>query len=132
MPTYLKKKIPWLKVILVIMAIAFIIVVIGFAVPGAGAMMIGGITGAATAVYEFFFVTPSAYSVLAAIGITAAILILIFGRKYFFKQKISDSSVMQTAPPQLQSGLINTSPLAATPMPQQILSDSKQEVTTSA
>ena len=44
---------------------------------------------------------------------------------------------MQTAPPQLQSGLINTQPLGPAPIPQQIVASApildatKTEVTTS-
>lgn len=135
MPTWTKSKIPWLKIALVGILILFVVVVVGFAFPGAGAAMIGGITGGLSAVYAFFFVSPSWISVVVACTIVGSIIILVAYRKYFFRQKVSDQT-LTTATPQLQGGLISTQPLSTTPIPQQIVTptpvlNNKQEVTTS-
>lgn len=127
---YAKKKLPWLKIALVLLLICIGIYALSTVVPALGGAIIGAFTAAGAGIYMFFFGAPTYLSVVAAVGITVLAFVLITQRKYFFKQKIADYSAAQNMGIQapLQGGLVNTNPMQ-TPIPQQILSD-KTEVTT--
>ena len=131
---YAKKKIPWLKIIVILMAVAFVIFGLSVVAPGFGAWIMGGIGAVGLGIYMFFIGAPSVYSVVAAVAITAGALILITQRKYFFKQKIYDGSAAQSmgvAP--LQTGLMQTNPFANQPgTGVNVIDPSKTEVSTSS
>jgi len=125
--TYLKKKIPWLKIALVVTIIVFSIILASVLFPFIGALIVGGILGFFAGVYAFFFVSPTWISVVVAVGLTAGVLVLITQRRYFFKQKVSDYKGA-AANPVLQGGLINTNPVGGVPVPQQLIQDKDTEV----
>ena len=130
---YAKKKLPWLKIIVVLMAVAFVVFALSVVAPGFGAWIMGGLTGIGVSIYMFFVGAPSVYSVVAAVAITAGTLILVTQRKYFFKQKIFDGQAAQAmgvAP--LQTGLMQTNPFANQPSTGvNVVDPSKTEVSTS-
>jgi hypothetical protein len=130
MPIYTKGKIPWTLIALIAIVAVFVVYILGQAVPALGVAILGGLNSVGVGIYNFFIVSPSYLSVFAAVGITAGVLILITQRKYFFKQKISNSNLPMA--PTLQGGLINTSPLVNPMVAQQAMpiSDGKTEVTT--
>jgi intracellular septation protein A len=130
MPTYIKAKIPWLKIALVTLVIVFVVFAVGMGFPAAGAYMMSAISGALGAVVGFFAAAP--YQVAVTACLVGGALILITQRKYFFKEKISNSTMAGASSP-LQGGLIQTNPLLNPMSAQAVLpSSEKTEVTTSA
>lgn len=131
MPIYVKGKIPWSLIIIVLLVVAFAIFALTQWVPSVGVSIMGGLAAISAGLYSFFIGAPTYLSVFTAVAITAGVVIIVAYRKYFFKQKISNSSAMApTMAPTLQGGLINTQPLQQIPIPQQIIGDGKTEVTT--
>ena len=133
--TYVKNKIPWLKILLVLMLVIFVVVVVGLVAKDVGAAMVNGFIGFWVGTYRFFFVTPSWISTVVAAAGVGGIVILIAYRKYFFRQKVLGGTI-GTVTPSYQSSLINTQPVQPIPVPQQIIGQpvvdpTKTEVTTS-
>lgn len=124
-----KAKIPWLKIALVVMAIVFVVVVIGFAFPAAGAYLIGLAVGAGAALANFFIYQPSWITVVVVIVIVSALFILVTQRKYFFKQRMPPTGA--AAPVVRQDGLMqNPNAFAAAPPSTPIVNTDKVEVST--
>jgi hypothetical protein len=130
MPTYIKSKIPWLKIAVVVLVVVLALVIISFVFPTLGAIIVGGILGLFAAIYDFYFVHPTWLSVVTAVGITAAILILVTQRKYFFKQKVSELPIGTTAGA-LQGAPVQQQTFTNTPTVQQLVQDKDTEVTSS-
>jgi hypothetical protein len=130
---YAKKKIPWLKIALVLLIIGIVIYALAAAVPALGGAIIGVFVGIGNGLYMFFIGAPSYISVIAAVGITAGVFILVTQRKYFFKQKIYDGSAAQSmGVGPLQTGLMQTNPFANQPSTGTVVADpTKTEVSTS-
>jgi len=129
---YVKKKIPWLKILLVLLVIGIGIYALSMAVPALGGAIIGAFIGAGIGIYMFFIGAPTYLSVIAAIGITVIIFVVITQRKYFFKQKIFNSSAAASTGIPLQSGLIQSNAFAAGPgLGQTAMPNKDTEVTTS-
>ena len=129
---YAKKKIPWLKIIVVLLLVAFVIFGLSDVAPGFGSWIMGGIGGIGVGIYMFFIGAPSVYSVVAAVALTTGILILITQRKYFFKQKILDTSAAASVGVPLQGGLIQPNAFSSAPgIGQAVIPNKDTEVTTS-
>jgi len=131
---YVKKKIPWLKILLVVLVIGIVIYGLSAAVPALGGAIIGAFAGLGNGLYMFFIGAPSYLSVITAVVITSGVFILVTQRKYFFKQKIYDGAAAQSmgvAP--LQTGLMQTNPFANQPgTGVNVIDPSKTEVSSSA
>ena len=97
-----KKRIPWAKILLVLMVIIMVAIVLGFTVPqigaslaGFGVMILDSIVGFAV----WMAVTQTAI----AVAITAIVLILITQRRYFIRKRITVAApTYATAPLQQQ------------------------------
>lgn len=127
-----KKKIPWLKIALILLVICIVIYALSAAVPALGSAIIGGFAAAGMAVYMFFIGAPSWISVVAAVTITAGVFVLVTQRKYFFKQKILDTRAASTLGVPLQGGLIQPNAFSGAPgIGQSVIPQKDTEVTTS-
>jgi Zn-dependent protease with chaperone function len=104
-----KARFPWAKFLLVIMAVVLVIVVLGFLVPQIGGFLISGLAGVGTGIYMFFVGAPTIYSVIAAVGLTAIVFVVITQRKYFIRRKVTvATNPYQPLQNQLQgSGMFN-------------------------
>ena len=76
--TYVKKKIPWLKILLVLMLVGIAIYALASVVPALGSAIIGGFIGVGVGIYMFFIGAPSWISVVSAVSITVIIRGYIF------------------------------------------------------
>jgi hypothetical protein len=130
---YAKKKIPWLKILVILLVVGIVIYALAAAVPALGGAIIGAFVGVGNGFYMFFIGAPSYISVIVAVAITSGVFILVTQRKYFFKQKIYDGSAAQSmgvAP--LQTGLMQSNPFANQPgTGVNVIDPSKTEVSTS-
>jgi hypothetical protein len=131
--TYVKKKIPWLKILLVLMLVGIAIYALASVVPALGSAIIGGFAGVGVGIYMFFIGAPSWISVVSAVSITVIIFVVVTQRKYFFKQKILDTSAAASVGVPLQGGLIQSNAFGAAPgLGQAVIPNNETEVTTSS
>ena len=81
----------------------------------------------------FFIGAPSWISVVSAVSITVIIFVVVTQRKYFFKQKILDTSAAASVGVPLQGGLIQSNAFGAAPgLGQAVIPNNETEVTTSS
>jgi hypothetical protein len=130
--TYVKKKIPWLKIAMVLLIIGIGIYALSMAVPALGGAIIGGFVAIGVGIYMFFIGAPTWLSVVSAVSITVVLFVLVTQRKYFFKQKVLDTSAAMSAGVPLQGSLIQPNAFSSMPgIGQSVMPSKDTEVTTS-
>ncbi len=93
-----KKRIPWAKILLVVMVIVMVVVVLGFTVPQIGTMLLGAGAGILDTIVGFAVWMAVTQTAIAA-AITAGVLILITQRRYFIRKKITVAAPVYGAQP---------------------------------